>query len=503
MMVRRARPDAVALAAILAVAAFVRFFRLDLMEFKADEANACRLALHVLGYSEPGIGRFFPTAGLTSSVGIPNPPLFVYLVAIPLRVVRSPLAAAAAIATVNLVAIWLTYVAGRRCFGRFAGLTAAALLALSPWGIVFSRKVWAQDLLPLCTTLFLLQLHALVVERRRSAALWLIVITGAAAQLHFSAFVLVVVLTLTLILQRRQLDTRWVFLGVGVVALLYAPYFAYHSATILHTARNHASYAGPSLLHRLKTAGEYEIGIVGGGSMKYLIGTGSALATVASALLGVAALLGLAVAARHARDARRQFTMLLIVWYLLPLVLLTALQIRPYMHYFIVLLPLPYLGIGYLAQLMHERRPTVAGAAVCLALLCFVLLDVRFFRTIIRDGGAPGDYGIAYRNKQEAVELILRDAGGRRVQLGDNPRFVPVKALTAFRFLIWNASPNAPARQGPAKRYLLLNSFAGRPALLRNRESYRQGTFGPLTVLMPPTVPLRARRSESSATGSP
>jgi hypothetical protein len=68
------------------------------MEFKGDEANACRLALHVLGYSEPGVGRFFPTAGLVSSISVPNPPLFVYLVAVPLAVVRSPLAPAACIA---------------------------------------------------------------------------------------------------------------------------------------------------------------------------------------------------------------------------------------------------------------------------------------------------------------------------------------------------------------------------------------------------------------------
>src|SRR5689334_20074563 len=94
----RVRLDVLALAAAMLAAAAFRFSWLDLMEFKADEANACRLALHVLGYSEPGVGRFFPTAGLVSSVGVPNPPLFVYLMALPLAVARSPIAAVALIA---------------------------------------------------------------------------------------------------------------------------------------------------------------------------------------------------------------------------------------------------------------------------------------------------------------------------------------------------------------------------------------------------------------------
>src|SRR5262249_50601067 len=103
------RTTAAAVGAIVAVAAVARFLRLDLMEFKFDEAEACRLALHVLGYSEPGVGRFFPTAGLRSSVGVPNPPLFVYLVAIPLAVVRSPIAVAACVAAANVLAVGLVY----------------------------------------------------------------------------------------------------------------------------------------------------------------------------------------------------------------------------------------------------------------------------------------------------------------------------------------------------------------------------------------------------------
>ena len=173
-------PAGLALSVTIAAAVASRFSWLNLMEFKGDEAEACRLALHALGYSEPGVGRFFPTQGLTSSIGVPNPPLFVYLMAVPLAIVRSPLAAVSAVAAANVASIWVCYVAGKRCFSPFVGLASAALLALSPWGIVFSRKIWAQDLLPLCSTLFILEVHALLVRRKPAAVFWLFVITAVA-----------------------------------------------------------------------------------------------------------------------------------------------------------------------------------------------------------------------------------------------------------------------------------------------------------------------------------
>lgn len=497
--VRLARPtvETAALALTLAAAATARLSWLDLMEFKRDEANACRLALHVLGYSEPGVGRFFPTAGLVSSVGIPNPPLFVYLVAVPLAIVRSPIAAAAAIAAANVLAVWLTYVVGRRCFSRFVGVTAAAMLALSPWGIVFSRKIWAQDLLPLCTTLFALQLYALLVERRSRAAFGLIVVTGAAIQLHFSACVLVVVLAAALFMSRRWLDRRWTLAAVAVVAALYAPYLALHLGGILHTAHHHERYTGPGFVSRLRAALRDTLGIVGGGSMRYLIGKASALATALSAVLGVLAPAGLVVAARRHGSARSPLATLFCVWYALPLTILTVLEIRPYMHYFIILLPLPYLGLAYLAERVFAWRRAAAAAAIAATLACFGLLDVRFFRTVIHDGGAPGDYGIAYRYQQQAVRFMRGAATGRRIVLGTDLSFAPAKRLTPYRFLLWNADPAAAGRTGRAtKAFVLVDGFRAPPPLLRrdpHANSYPRAAFGPLTVVeLPPPAASRS-----------
>src|SRR5438105_2085906 len=239
--------------AVVVAAAAARFCWLDLMEFKADEAEATRLALHALGFTEPGVGRFFPTQGLISSVGVPNPPLFVYIVAVPMAVVRSPIAAAALIAAANVLAVWLCYLVGCRYYSRFTGIAASALFALSPWSIVFSRKIWAQDLLPLMTTLFLLELHALVVRRRPVAIFWLIVLLAVATQLHFSAWVLGPILVAGAIMARDAFSPRWFLLGLAVAIALYAPFLIEHghevAYTVTHRSPGHVGGVESRFMH--------------------------------------------------------------------------------------------------------------------------------------------------------------------------------------------------------------------------------------------------------------
>ena len=148
------------LAGILGLSAWLRFRHLNLVEFKLDEANATDLRATLLDGT-------FPTVGLASSVGALNPPLFVYLTAIPLAVYDDPLAATAFVGMLAVVAVGLTYAVLRLRFGALAALAASALLATAPWAVLAGRKLWAQNMLPLVTVSLLWSLF-LVLERRRS-----------------------------------------------------------------------------------------------------------------------------------------------------------------------------------------------------------------------------------------------------------------------------------------------------------------------------------------------
>ena len=145
-----------------ALAGWLRLRDLDLVEFKSDEATAVDLARRVLD------GELL-TVGLISSTGAYNPPLFVYLSAIPLAVRDDPLAATAFVGVLSVAAVILTYFVLRPRFGALVALGTTALFATAPWAVLYGRKLWGQSLLPIAAVLLLWSMFA-VLERPRTRA---------------------------------------------------------------------------------------------------------------------------------------------------------------------------------------------------------------------------------------------------------------------------------------------------------------------------------------------
>ena len=473
----RRRSPALTLLLIVGSAAVARLLWLDLMEFKADEAYACRLALHALGRNEPGVGTFFPTSGTVSSLGISFPPLFIYVLALPLAIGRNPVVAAAFIAVTNVVAVWLSYVAGRRYFSPPVGLISAALFALSPWAIVYSRKIWAPNLLPICSCAFLIALHEFLVEKRPRAALWLILLLGVALQFHFSAALLVVPLAAAFVIGRDALRRRYLAVGLGGLAILYAPYLWY----IVAEGHVYAGGQGPELsaAHRFSTSLRDTLTVGSNDGISHLIGAQSAAAFPLSLAFGIFSAAGLGATCRGWRTGRlAQARTLLAMWFILPLVALSVLPITPYGHYFIVLYPLPFFGMAVVVHAIFRRWRSIGWLALTGSLATFALFDAQLFRTVRADGGAPGEYGIAYKYKADAVKSFVRQNSDRRFELRGT------LDDEEFRFLEWNtrgaiAKPLRP----PVTRYVL-----SRASSHPHRLGPDQQQFGPLHVTI---VPLR------------
>jgi hypothetical protein len=87
------------LALIVAVAAATRLTFTNLAEFKDDEAKVAMLAVSFLE------GKGLPLIGIISSVGVNNPPAYVYLMAIPFAISRDPAVATAFIGLLGVGAV--------------------------------------------------------------------------------------------------------------------------------------------------------------------------------------------------------------------------------------------------------------------------------------------------------------------------------------------------------------------------------------------------------------
>ncbi len=183
-----------ALVLVLALAAILRMGAPGITEFKRDEGNLSQLALDLVH------GREWPLLGLSSSVNVPNPPISVYLMAIPFFFSDSPIFATMFVGLLNVIAVGLVWGLARRYYGPRAALIAGLLYAVSPWAVLYSRKIWAQDLLPPFVIAVIFTGLLGYGEGRRWArwAHWPLL--ALAVQIHYAAFTLIPISLLMLLL---------------------------------------------------------------------------------------------------------------------------------------------------------------------------------------------------------------------------------------------------------------------------------------------------------------
>src|SRR5205085_8205801 len=99
-------------------------------------------------------GRRLPLTAIGTSVdGLENGPILIYLLALPFALARDPAIASGFVALMNLGALVLAARFAALVFGWPAGLLAATTYAVGSWAVLFSRKIWPNDAMPLFSAL--------------------------------------------------------------------------------------------------------------------------------------------------------------------------------------------------------------------------------------------------------------------------------------------------------------------------------------------------------------
>ena len=449
------------LAAIVAVGAWLRFQHLELLEFKGDEAFAANRALEFVR------GGKLPTSGLMSSVGIPNPPLFCWML-IPMFFITSSIAAVCGmIAGLGLAAVVVTWWIGRKYYSPLAGLVAAALFATAPWAVIYSRKIWAQDFVPVYATAMMWAAHALVFGKRPKAVFWMLCLPLCVIQIHYSGFALTATSVAILVLLRPKIDWRWAVAGVAVAVVLAVPYAmeqqrkgwaewkrmseesSAHRWDQLPPGMTINPQSGypfprrPTEMWRhglaIMNAGEIEdvLGLStserfdpgriwtgkGGGQNRYFdtsLTLGNWLPSLQQLAFCIAlAWFGVMVVKSMKAVFRRDVTAeeeskkawILVLWFIVPLAVYLVAGLWTYLSYYVILYPVYFLAFGALGQRALPAKILIAGVVVFAAGNVIFMLDLN--RYLSRYGGAQGTYGSGLGFKEEAAEFVAAraDAG--------------------------------------------------------------------------------------------
>jgi hypothetical protein len=356
----------------------------------------------------------WPSLGQQSGVGLRNPGLSVWIFVASARVfgIHDPTGLDRVVQVMNIAVLALLVAFALRCVAvreRERWLWATALMALSPPAILFSRKIWAQSVLPLFSMLLFMAWWA----RRRPLAAFLWGLGGVLlGQVHMSGFFFSAGLVLwTALFDRRSVRwTAWLA-GTVIGVLTLIPWLQY---ALGHSGPSHRALSNVLDLafwrlwaeHPLAFDLQTSLGRAWDGFLAYPHIAGVATHGVAVSWAVIIAI-GIAIAVGAARRlwARRGSWRAVLVGRNSPTAfalsaaffgfggLLTLSGVVIYRHYLLVAFVLPFLWLASLA-LVSPRSGRGLLAALCIAQ---TLLGVQFLAYIHDHHGAPeGDYGLSY-----------------------------------------------------------------------------------------------------------
>jgi hypothetical protein len=508
--VSRRALEIIAVSLVLLLAAYLRLNHLDWTEFKQDEANLSQIAYHMAHTGE------IPLRSIGASTGVVNLPLAAWLLAIPYAVSGSPIVATAFLAGLNVLAVAGCYAMARSWFKPWssayvpAALAAALLFAAAPWAIVYARKLWANDFLPLFVVGWAWTGWLTFVRKK---PWWLIAhaaLLGACIQLHYSALILAPVSAVWFIAFIRRVSWRAALVAAAILALLFAPFLiadaergspnvtrfialfqqpasadssAVNGAWLLSTGLEVHSLAGPQEFENFRALVPWSDGV------SWLVGL------LAIAGLIVAAIDVLRAVPRRTWDDRSAVALLLVAWLLIPIVGQLSHRMPLYVHYFLPVLPAPFVVIGYLVARSKDLvvalgrgvltsgrgnlAPTVLmGVVVIIALAqAYQVITLQQF---VASRPTPGAMSIPigyYERIAGAAKSALAQTGGAEIVVntrGSNPSTDEYPAI--FNFLL-NEVPH---------RFV----DAGQPMRVYPAVSHIQIDYAPYG----PAIPLKAGR---------
>ena len=262
-LARASRRETLILLALIAVGAWLRMRSLSEMEFKRDEIEALRFGIRLLADRPWATGTGWPTHGMESSGRVDNPPLLTWIVAGVWAMRADPLWVARVIALANVVCLYPLFCWCRRHMPSQNALMVLALMAVTPFGVMFSRKIWGQDLLCVGVVTGIWAIEWLRSARPWRGVILLLLAFVFLGQLHLSGSIALAVLPIALACQwlvdrrRQQPRPAWprpspreiagVLGALLLVLFFWLPYLSYLRQVPVEALGERPTLPGPTL----------------------------------------------------------------------------------------------------------------------------------------------------------------------------------------------------------------------------------------------------------------
>lgn len=403
--------------AILLLAAALRLQRLDLIDFRFDQAYPLQYAMDIVR------GHLWGAQPHGSVGG--HPAVYLYVMALPYLFTRNFMAVVTFRVLLDVVAVGLCGLIGMRYFNLRVGLIAALLFAVGPWAIQFARNLWPVPQ-PLFSALLLIGL--LEVAVRANPWGWALTGWGIAlvAGTHMGGIYALPAVCVALIIGRRSFKLKPTLIGMLPIALVAAAFLIHDATREFENVRAYAGALGEGT--RFDPAAiRFAAWLSGGLGLSSLTGQAlddwtretSAVQSLADGLQVIG--LGLScvwVAVRVARTRGQDRTgLIVLLWLALP-VAFQLLSSRPaQIQYLPLLLPAPFLLMATAADdgfRFLQRFPRIARVGLAsVGLSCLVIIVVSQivttlkFTAFVEQHATTGGYGLPVRSALAARQAAL------------------------------------------------------------------------------------------------
>ncbi len=421
---------------VVALAAFLRLWRIDLTEILSDQVQQLILARGAWLHGA------LPVTGILASIGNMSPPLTIYTSVPFVALSKDPLLATIANALWNVLGVVVCYIFANRYFGRVVAVSGALLFASSGMAVYYSRSIWVPNYLPPTLILCMLMLFLGCVSGRRGWFAPHVALLIMAIQIQPASALLIPVSVVGFLLTPRKAwpSRREWALTIGLAALLLAPTLLWESISSFHDIRSIGHY----LLNTKSTfsldvfrlvaqmLGAPNPGELGANSLYAQTGSWSGIVNVAAVvcfIVGLAVLtvrlgrVGLYVWREETVSATGwkarvrsgalaiwrglraepvwRAHLLLWLWIVVPIVLLLRNSGTLYSHYMLVLYPAIFIAGGFAFQaafrMTEQWIPRAAFArqvapAVILTALTALVLAQAFQSVLYPAALASGSY---------------------------------------------------------------------------------------------------------------
>lgn len=481
---------------IFAVAAVFRLDLLSLAEFKGDEAGTSFVVRSLVQQGK------IPLFGPPLTTGGYDGPFYYFLLAIPFTISKDPIAASAFVALLNLLGIALTFKFAKEFFNSRVALLATALDAVSPFAILFARKIWNPDVVFPFAIVVLYCLYSFVVKKKSGYLVPLFAAYAMLVQIHSVTLFLGPAILLFLIRFRSLIRLKHLAIAVILALVLFSP-MAYG----LVSSGSNEGGAFASTLHNFGTFDSRAIAdisaVTGGTGFGYVLGR-SATQFYSSILNlnqvfwieSLCLLIGLIYmfyrASKNPFGENVKYSLLL-AWVAIPSMILLFFN-PPYLlpHEATMLLPANFLVVAVLFDALISRRSGVlqrgrASEAMKLLTVTVLLLilvsqtifAVGFLAFLNSNGGTGGDYGVGLQYKQEVANYIAQDSSGRSFTISSN--LVPGNVGIEYTYLL-SLDGKAPSNTASLNYVIVDRLSYVSPTLAQSLSNDTRVDFGPLAV---------------------